>query len=79
MELIEDELELVGRNAGSLIQDVEAQPVLIARAADAHNGAGLRIFGRVVEQVEQHLLEQGGVDLDHGQIGRHIELDPMLG
>ena len=37
-----------------------------------------RILGRIVEKVEQHLLEQHGVELQHRQIGRELDLDPVL-
>ena len=45
---------------------------------DAHGRAGRRIFRGVVEEVEQHLLEQHGIELEHRQVGREIDLDAML-
>ena len=33
---------------------------------------GRRIFGGVVQQIEQHLLEQHGIDLHHRQIGLRV-------
>ena len=36
------------------------------------------IFGGVVEQVEEHLLEQHGIDRDHRQVGGEAELDPVI-
>ena len=40
-------------------------------------GAGGRIFRGIVEQVEQHLLEQHGVELDHRQVGGELDLDAV--
>ena len=41
--------------------------------------SGVGIFGGIVEQVEQHLLEQDRVDPHHRQVGRQIDLDLCAG
>ena len=44
---------------------------------NANDGVGGRVFGGIVEEIEQRLLEQHGVDLDHRQIRRDLDLHPM--
>ncbi len=38
-----------------------------------------RIFRGIVEQIEQHLLEQHGIELEHRQIGGELQLDAGAG
>ena len=45
---------------------------------DADGRAGRRIFRGIVEQVEQHLLEQHGIERQHRQVGGELDLDLVL-
>ena len=49
------------------------------RAAIRISDARRRVFRGIVEQVEQRLLEQHGIELQHRQVGREIDLDAVLG
>ena len=44
-------------------------------APDRYRGAGGRIFRGIVQQVEQHLLEQHRVEFQHRQVGGKIKRD----
>ena len=70
VELVEDALQVVRRNALALVQHLQAHGVLVAPALDAHRRLRARILGGVVEQVEQRLLEQHGIHHHHRQAGR---------
>ena len=61
VELVEDVLELGGRNAVALVHDLQADRIHLAPAADADRRPGGRIFRGIVQEIEQHLLEQDGV------------------
>ena len=52
--------------------------VRVAPALDADGRVRRRIFGGIVEEIEQHLLEQHGVEREHRQVGRELDLDAML-
>ena len=47
-------------------------------ALDADSGAGGSVFRRVVQKIEQGLLEQDRVDLHHGQVLGELDLNPVL-
>ena len=49
--------------------------IALAVALDRDRGARKRIFRGIVEQVEQHLFEQYGIQLQHRQVGRDIKLN----
>ena len=40
---------------------------------------GGRIFGGVVQEIEQHLLEQDRIDVHHRQVGCKLQFDAMAG
>ena len=44
-------------------------------AAIAIRAAGRRVFGGVVEHVDQHLLDQDRVDMEQRQVGGDVDLD----
>ena len=52
--------------------------IAVAPALDRDRGVGGRIFRGIVEQIEQHLLEQHGIELEHRQIGGELQLDLVL-
>ena len=65
VELLEDAVELLGRNADAGILDLDAQPVLNP-AADDPDVSGLGIAHRILDQVPEHASEQ-----------RHIAANPI--
>ena len=60
------------RSAGGmpcLVDDLQRTTSDRAQPLDRNRGARRRVFGGVVEKIEQHLLEQYGIELEHRQIG----------
>src|SRR5262249_35352338 len=78
VELVENPFEIAGQNARSLIDDLNRHDVAIAPGAQVDTGTKRGTFGGIVEQVEQHLLKQHGIDPQHRQIRRDLDLDAML-
>ena len=78
MELVEDALHILRRNAASLVDNLKLDGILFAPALHADRGLRRRIFRGVVEEIEQHLLKQHGIELKHGQVGIELHLDPVL-
>ena len=54
----------------ALVEHLQANRALVAPALDPDRRALGRVFGGVVEEVEQDLLEQDRVELQHRQVGR---------
>ena len=77
VELVEDAAPVGRRNAVALVEDLQRDRIPVAPALDRDRGVGRRIFGGVVEQIEQHLLEQHGVELQHRQVGGELQLDTL--
>ena len=74
MKLLEHMLDLLRRNAAALIDDLQLDRAPLLPAFDAYRRLGRRIFGGVVEEIEQHLLEQHRIELEHRQVGRNLDL-----
>lgn len=74
IELVEHALELAGRNAAALVGDSKHHLITLAAALDRDCGLRRGIFGGIVEQIEQHLLEQHGIELEHREIGGQHQL-----
>src|SRR6476660_6882823 len=51
IELLEDALQVAVRDAAALVENLDANGVSVAPAADADGGFGWRVLGRVVEQI----------------------------
>ena len=79
IELVEDALEIGRRDARTFIDDLDLDEFAVAARANVDPAAGGRIFGRVVEQVEQDLLEQHGVEAQHRQLRLDRDLDTVPG
>ena len=79
MKLGEDVIELVFRNAGPFVGELDHDAAVRAAGLEDHRGARRRILGGVVEQVDQHLLQEHRVEGQHRQLGLDVELDAMLG
>jgi hypothetical protein len=73
-----DLLEIVGRNAVTLIQNHQADGIPVSPALNADGGANRGIFGRIIQEVEERLLEEYWIEFQHGQILDEVNLDPML-
>ena len=58
IEFVEDALEIGGRYSGPLIDDLDLDELPVALCADIDAAAGRGIFRGIIEQIEQHLLEQ---------------------
>ncbi len=79
VELVEDALEVAGGNAVAFVQDLQPDAVAVAPALNADGRIRRRILGGVVEEIEQHLLEQHGIHHHHRQVGADLDLHAMLG
>ena len=77
VELAEDALALVLRNAGSAVAHVDAQLLAAAAAAD-HHAAPLRVAHRVGHEVEQDPLEQDRIARHPGVAADHAQAQPLL-
>ena len=74
VELVEDALELVRRDALALVDDAQSDAARAGAAGLDPDGRALGgVFRGVVEQVEQHLLEEHRVDVDHRQVVREVD------
>src|SRR6185437_9022627 len=74
VKLLEHKLDLLGRDATALIDDLQLDRFPLLPAFDADRRLGGRIFGGVVEEIEQHLLEQDGIELEHWQAAGNLDL-----
>ena len=54
----------------ALVDDLQLDAVRLLPALDQHRGRRRGIFGGVVEEIEQHLLEQHRIELEHRQVLR---------
>src|SRR5882757_8392853 len=73
IELVEYAIELDRWNPAALIEDLQRDRIAIPRTPDRYRGIGRRVFRSIVQQVEQHLLEQHGVELQHRQVGGKLQ------
>src|ERR1051326_5117866 len=62
VKFVKDAFEVGGGNARPLVDDFDADGPVLTASVYADRAAGRRVFGGVVEQVEQHLLEEDRVD-----------------
>ena len=72
-------LQVAGRNAVAFIEHLQVDGVPLAPRLDADRRARRGVFRRVVEQIEQGLLEQDGIQRQHRQVGSELHLDFVLG
>src|SRR5437588_777553 len=79
IELVEDAFEIARRDARPLIDDLDPGNIAVAPGPQVDAAAGRRIFGGVVEQIEQHLLDEDRVEPQHRQIGGDGDFDAMPG
>ena len=74
MKLLEHKLDLLRRDAAALVDDLQLDRDPFLPAFDAYRRLRRRIFGGVVEEIEQHLLEKNRIKLEHRQVGRNFDL-----
>ncbi len=72
-EFFEYRLLGAGREAGAVVRDDDAELVAADRGFDADFAASRGVLHRVLDQVDQHPLEQHGVDLHQRQAGRQVD------
>ena len=77
IEFIEDAFEIARRDARPLVDDLDRHALARSARPDIDAAAGRGIFGGVVEDVEQHLLEQDRVEPQHRQVGGNLDFDMM--
>jgi hypothetical protein len=70
-------IEIARRYAAALVEDPQIDGVGILPALDPDRRLRRRVLRGIVEQIEQHLFEENGVEFEHRQIGRQLELDMM--
>src|SRR6185312_4128494 len=78
VELVEDVLKVAGRNAATFVDDPQGHGTCASPSLNADCRVGGSVFRGVVEQIEQHLLKQYGVEFEHGQIGREFQFDFVM-
>src|SRR5262245_25976637 len=79
IEFIKDALEVPWRNAVTLIQNLQMDALPLAPTLDGNGRSARSVLCGVVEQIEQHLLEQHRIHHNHGQVGTNRDLDAMFG
>ena len=78
-EFLENVRQVGRRNALSFVDDLQRHGGGVPPAADVNGRAGSGVFCCVVEQVEQRLLEQHRINIEHRQVGREAHLDAVVG
>jgi hypothetical protein len=71
VERLEDPLELLRAEAGACVEHLEPEPVA------AYLDAAGRELERVLDQVREHPLDLGGVDLDRRQVVLELDVDAV--
>ena len=78
VKLVEDVIEIAARNAASLVEDLQTDGASTAPTPDPNGRFWWRILRGVVEEIEQDLLEQHRIKLEHWQIRRELKLDLVV-
>ena len=78
VELVEDVLQIGGRNARPLVQHLHDHMAAVLPRLDGDQRHLPVRTCRIVQQIEQHLLEQHLVQIEHRQIGLQHHLRAML-
>ena len=64
VELVEDAVEVVGRDPDPGVGDLDAEPSIGFPQPDRHASAARRVSNGVADQVAEELLQAGGIALD---------------
>src|SRR5215470_3517601 len=78
IEFVEDALQILARNALAFIEDAEQHRCTRALGPQGDGRSGRRIFRSVVQEIEEDLLKEHRIELDHGQIRRKRNIKPVL-
>src|SRR5205807_9659214 len=65
IELVEDPFEIARRDAGSLIDNLDRDDIPVLPCMQIDAAAGGCVLGRIIEQIEQYLLEQDRIEAQH--------------
>src|SRR5215510_13281405 len=79
VELLEDLVFLSSREPRTVIRDLYGDGLPGRGSQDANGAAARSVLDRVVEQVDQHLLDQHVVDWNERQIGRYVRVHAPIG
>ena len=66
VEHVEDQLALLLRDAGPLIQHLDHRVLVALEGADVDDPAGARIFGGIVQHIDQRLFHQQAIGQHQG-------------
>src|SRR5262245_6363724 len=78
MKLLKDLIDLLWRDTAALVADLQLDGAVLLPGFDAHRGFGWRIFCGVVEQVEDRLLEQDGIEIKHRQVVGDLDFNFVI-
>jgi len=78
VELVEDALDLLRRNAAALVDDLQLDVSPLLPALDQHRRPGRSVLCGVIEEIEQDLLEQHRIELKHWQVFSDVDLHAVV-
>src|ERR1700745_4131507 len=67
IELVEDPLEIGWRYPAPLVDDLDLDEFPVAFGSDIDTAGGRGVFRGIIEQIEQRLLKQDGIQAQHRQ------------
>jgi hypothetical protein len=76
IKLVENALTLAHRDAYALIGHLEADRFPVTLSPDVNGRLRGGVFGRILQQIDQHMLGEDKIEAQHGQ--RWIDLDDQL-
>src|SRR6185312_7626665 len=79
MELLEDAIDLLSGDSLALVGDFQLDGIVLLPALNTYFRVGRRIFRGVVEEVEERLLEQHGIEIEHRKVCRDLDLHAVRG
>src|ERR1700733_11096617 len=75
IKFLEDLVEVLGRNARATVRDLHYYGVALVSRRELERAPLRRVLGGVLEQVDEHLLDQHGVDRHEREILRQAYVD----
>ena len=75
LELPEDDVMILGRDADAVVRDGEQRAVILAPRAEPHRDRAGGVREGILEQVAEDALHQRLICFDHGRIVRDLERD----
>ena len=79
IEHVEHGVARFRRDAGALVAHAHAHALAVQRRCDLDPTTGRRVFGGVVENVDQHLLDENRVDVEDRHVLRDLHFDVQRG